>query len=94
MTFLSLQCNMYNSQVPVDVSLVLNINPWKPPYSIYALQKVWKDTDITVKSYTHSSIVGRVPIDFFSNTHSDANNVVNLTVIFKAGKPKLYILLI
>ncbi|XP_032667410.1 uncharacterized protein LOC116842383 isoform X2 [Odontomachus brunneus] len=72
------------SEVPVEVNLVLNINPWKPPYSVYALQKIWKDTNILVKSYTHSSIVGRVPIDFSSSIHSDANNVVNLTVIFKA----------
>ncbi|XP_014482958.1 PREDICTED: probable aminoacyl tRNA synthase complex-interacting multifunctional protein 2 isoform X2 [Dinoponera quadriceps] len=72
------------SQVPVQVSLVLNVNPWKPPFSIYALQKLWKDTNITVKSYTHSTIIGRVPIDFPNSTHPDVNNVVNLTVIFKA----------
>ncbi|XP_011139694.1 probable aminoacyl tRNA synthase complex-interacting multifunctional protein 2 isoform X2 [Harpegnathos saltator] len=72
------------SQEPIEVSLVLNINPWKPPYSIYALQKLWKDTNIIVKSYVHSTIVGRVPIDFSSNTHPGVNNVVNLNIIFKA----------
>lgn len=72
------------SQVPVEINLVLNINPWKPPYSIYALQKLWKDTNITVKSYTHSSIIGRVPINFTDSINPGINNVVNLTVIFKA----------
>lgn len=72
-------------QKPVFVELVLSVNPSKPPYSILALQKLWKDTNFRVKSYIHSTISGQVPIVFPQTTKGTAN-VIELTLIWKKGK--------
>lgn len=72
-------------QKPVFVQLLLNVNPSKPPYSILALQKLWKDTNFRVKSYIHSTVSGQIPIVFPQITKSTAN-VIELTLIWKEGK--------
>ncbi|KAL0125666.1 hypothetical protein PUN28_004622 [Cardiocondyla obscurior] len=69
-------------QKPVSLELVLNVNPSKPPYSILALQKLWKDTSFRVKSYIHSTINDQIPI-VFPYTTKCATNTVELTLIWK-----------
>jgi aminoacyl tRNA synthase complex-interacting multifunctional protein 2 len=75
-------------QKPVVIKLVLNVNPKKPPYSILALQKLWKDTNIKVTSYIHSTTTAQAPITFPEITTS-ATNVVEITLIWKEGKIKV-----
>ncbi|XP_011164543.2 aminoacyl tRNA synthase complex-interacting multifunctional protein 2 isoform X2 [Solenopsis invicta] len=67
---------------PVVIKLVLNVNPRKPPYSILALQKLWKDTNIKVTPYIHSNTTAQVPITFPEITTS-ATNIVEITLIWK-----------
>ncbi|XP_011866668.1 PREDICTED: aminoacyl tRNA synthase complex-interacting multifunctional protein 2-like isoform X2 [Vollenhovia emeryi] len=69
-------------QKPVSIKLVINVNPRKPPYSILALQKLWKDTSFRVISYLHSTTSGPIPIVFPQTTGCTAN-VLELTLIWK-----------
>jgi len=71
-------------QKPVVIQLVLNVNPRKPPYSILALQKLWKDTNIKVISYIHSTMKEQIPIVFPKIIRS--TNIIELTLIWKDGE--------
>ncbi|CAL7947535.1 unnamed protein product [Xylocopa violacea] len=71
------------TQEAVNESLIINVNPKRPPYSISALQKVWKDTDINVQTYVHSSIDKEGSISYQSSTCSSRKNVINLSLIWK-----------
>ncbi|XP_053987381.1 probable aminoacyl tRNA synthase complex-interacting multifunctional protein 2 isoform X2 [Hylaeus volcanicus] len=73
----------HKTQDPVSINLIVNVNPKRPPYFISALQKVWKDTDITVQTYVHSSIGGDVPTVHQETKGSPRNNLVNLSLIWK-----------
>ncbi|XP_076627154.1 aminoacyl tRNA synthase complex-interacting multifunctional protein 2 isoform X1 [Colletes latitarsis] len=70
-------------QEPVSINLITNVNPKRPPYFISALQKVWKDTDIKVQTYVHSSIIGEVPTVHQETNNSPKNYVINLSLIWK-----------
>ncbi|XP_076233094.1 putative aminoacyl tRNA synthase complex-interacting multifunctional protein 2 isoform X2 [Calliopsis andreniformis] len=74
-------CSM--SQEPINVNLIINANPEKPPYSILALQRLWQDTDIKVQTFVHSSVSKEGPTVHHSTTSSPNSNVVNLTLIWK-----------
>ena len=76
--------------MPINVNLIVNVNPKRPPYFISALQKLWKDTDIKVKTYVHSSVNEGGSIIYESVPSSSKNNVINLSLIWKDGKNKLY----
>ncbi|CAK9809729.1 Aminoacyl tRNA synthase complex-interacting multifunctional protein 2 [Anthophora plagiata] len=67
----------------INVNLIINVNPKRPPYFISALQKLWKDTDIKVQTYVHSSVNKKGPISYQSTTTCSRNNVINLSVIWK-----------
>ncbi|KAK9296377.1 hypothetical protein QLX08_009594 [Tetragonisca angustula] len=71
------------SQVPINVNLIVNVNPKRPPYFISALQKLWKDTDIKVQTYVHSSVNEGGSIIYESVPSSSKNNVINLSLIWK-----------
>ncbi|XP_060813280.1 uncharacterized protein LOC132905708 isoform X1 [Bombus pascuorum] len=71
------------SQEPINVNLIINVNPKRQPYFISALQKLWKDTDIKVQTYVHSSINKEVSVNYESTTSSSKNNIVNLSLIWK-----------
>lgn len=68
------------------MNLIINVNPKRQPYFISALQKLWKDTDIKVQTYVHSSINKEVSVNYESTTSSSKNNIINLSVIWKNGK--------
>ncbi|XP_071644529.1 probable aminoacyl tRNA synthase complex-interacting multifunctional protein 2 isoform X1 [Temnothorax longispinosus] len=74
--------DLVSVQKPIFVDLVLNVNPSKPPYSLLALQKLWKDTNFKVKAYTHSTTKGQIPIVFPETTNNIAN-IVDVTLIWK-----------
>lgn len=79
-------------QKPVHAKIVIYVNPCKPPYSILALQRLWKDTRITVSSYLHSTATAPIPLIFRDTPISDIEsniNVLELTLIWKDGKIKL-----
>lgn len=67
---------------------MLHVNPNKPPYSILALQQLWKDTSIRVSSYLHSTAPRPIPLIFPITTKSSKSNILELTVIWKDGKIK------
>lgn len=68
------------------MNLIINVNPKRQPYFISALQKLWKDTDIKVQTYVHSSINKEVSVNYESTTSSSKNNIINLSLIWKNGK--------
>ncbi|KOC63810.1 Aminoacyl tRNA synthase complex-interacting multifunctional protein 2 [Habropoda laboriosa] len=70
-------------QETIDVNLIINVNPKRPPYFISALQKIWTDTDIKVQTYVHSSVSQEGPISYQSTTTSSRKNIINLSVIWK-----------
>ncbi|XP_011691668.1 PREDICTED: aminoacyl tRNA synthase complex-interacting multifunctional protein 2-like isoform X2 [Wasmannia auropunctata] len=74
--------NIAPVQKPVVVKLVVHANPRKPPYSILALQKLWRDTNIEVTSYTHSTLKDQISI-VFPKTVRSSINVIELTLIWK-----------
>ncbi|CAK9823194.1 Probable aminoacyl tRNA synthase complex-interacting multifunctional protein 2 [Anthophora retusa] len=67
----------------INVNLIINVNPKRPPHFISALQKLWKDTDIKVQTYIHSSVSKEGSISYQSTTTCSRNNVINLSVIWK-----------
>lgn len=75
--------NSNENQEPININLIINVNPKRPPYFISALQKVWKDTDFNVQTYVHSSISEGGPTVHQQITSSPKNNVINLSLIWK-----------
>ncbi|XP_017759473.1 PREDICTED: probable aminoacyl tRNA synthase complex-interacting multifunctional protein 2 [Eufriesea mexicana] len=71
------------SQELVNVKLIINVNPKRPPYFISALQKMWKDTDIKVQTYVHSSVSKGGSVNYLSTTTSSKNNIIDLFLIWK-----------
>ncbi|XP_012254813.2 aminoacyl tRNA synthase complex-interacting multifunctional protein 2 isoform X1 [Athalia rosae] len=71
-------------QERVDIDFVVNANPCRPPFSILALQKLWKDTDINISSHIHSSLSTQTP-QFPSEpkNFNSTNNRIDLTLIWK-----------
>lgn len=70
----------------INVNLIVNVNPKKPPYSILALPKVWNDINIKLQSYVHSSVIGTVPEIYICDINPPKPNVINLFLIWKEGK--------
>ncbi|KAG7208957.1 hypothetical protein KM043_015127 [Ampulex compressa] len=71
---------------PVNLNLIINVNPTRPPYSLLALRKIWKDTDVKVQAYVHSSIATEVPKIQGSDTNTPGNNTLDLCLIWKEVK--------
>ncbi|KAG6795678.1 aminoacyl tRNA synthase complex-interacting multifunctional protein 2 isoform X1 [Apis mellifera caucasica] len=71
------------NQKAVNVNLIINVNPKRPPYFISALQNLWEDTDIKVQTYVHSSINKEGSFVYQSTTNSPKNNIINLSLIWK-----------
>ncbi|KYM95646.1 PREDICTED: aminoacyl tRNA synthase complex-interacting multifunctional protein 2-like isoform X2 [Cyphomyrmex costatus] len=69
-------------QKPIVNHLVLNVNPKKPPYSILALQKLWKDTHFNVISHIHSTTKDDIPI-VFPKWILSSKKAIQLTLIWK-----------
>ncbi|KAL2749118.1 putative aminoacyl tRNA synthase complex-interacting multifunctional protein 2 isoform X1 [Vespula maculifrons] len=67
----------------INVNLIVNVNPKKPPYSILALPKVWNDINIKLQSYVHSSVIGTVPKIYICDINPPKPNVINLFLIWK-----------
>ncbi|XP_076674865.1 putative aminoacyl tRNA synthase complex-interacting multifunctional protein 2 isoform X2 [Andrena cerasifolii] len=68
---------------PVNVKLIINANPKKPPYSISAMQKLWEDVDIKVETHVHSSISEEGPVVHRSVSSYPNSNIINLLLIWK-----------
>ncbi|XP_043500255.1 aminoacyl tRNA synthase complex-interacting multifunctional protein 2 isoform X2 [Polistes fuscatus] len=75
--------NVCHKSESITVNLIINANPKKPPYSIVALPKVWKDTNIKLQLYTHSSVIGDVPELYICDINSTKPNLINLCLIWK-----------
>ncbi|XP_046838414.1 probable aminoacyl tRNA synthase complex-interacting multifunctional protein 2 isoform X1 [Vespa crabro] len=75
--------DVYYEPKSINVNLIINVNPKKPPYSILALQKVWNDISIKLESYVHSSVIGNVPEIYICDIHPPKPNVINLFLIWK-----------
>lgn len=73
-------------QDPVNVNLIINVNPKRPPYSVRALQRVWKDSEINVQTYIHSSVSEGGPVPCQMVKDGSRNNVINLSLIWKDVK--------
>ncbi|XP_006608527.1 aminoacyl tRNA synthase complex-interacting multifunctional protein 2-like isoform X5 [Apis dorsata] len=71
------------NQKTVNVNLIINVNPKRPPYFISALQNLWEDTDIKVQTYVHSSLNKEGSFIYQSITNSPKNNIINLSLIWK-----------
>jgi zona occludens toxin (predicted ATPase) len=71
---------------------LIKANPLRKPYLLYALQKLWKDTDIRIQTYKHSTIKQDIPDCFPPNIICTTKNVVNITMIWKKGKVKIILL--
>lgn len=78
--------DIYYEPKSINVNLIINVNPKKPPYSILALQKVWNDISIKLQSYVHSSVIGNVPEISICDINPPKPNVINLFLIWKEGK--------
>lgn len=71
------------SQKAVNVNLIINVNPKRSLYCISALQKLWKDTEIKVQTYVHSSVSKEGSISYQSTISSSKSNIINLSLIWK-----------
>ncbi|KYQ47415.1 putative aminoacyl tRNA synthase complex-interacting multifunctional protein 2 [Trachymyrmex zeteki] len=69
-------------QKPIISHLVLNVNPRKPPYSILALQKLWKDIHFNVISHIHSTMKDEIPI-IFPKRILPSKKAIQLILIWK-----------
>lgn len=78
--------DIYYEPKSINVNLIINVNPKKPPYSILALQKVWNDISIKLQSCVHSSVIGNVPEICICDINPPKPNVINLFLIWKEGK--------
>ncbi|XP_015116669.1 probable aminoacyl tRNA synthase complex-interacting multifunctional protein 2 isoform X2 [Diachasma alloeum] len=67
---------------PVNVDLVLNVNPESPSYSVLALRKVWSDVDFRIEPFQHSSVKGSIP-QGFERSRGCEESVVNISFIWK-----------
>jgi len=68
---------------------LIKANPLRKPYFLYALQKLWEDTDIRIQTYKHSTIKQEIPDCFPVTMICTTKNVINITMIWKKGKVKL-----
>ncbi|XP_017880816.1 uncharacterized protein LOC108625364 isoform X2 [Ceratina calcarata] len=73
-------------QDPVNVNLIINVNPKRPPYSVRALQRVWRDSQINVQTYIHSSVSEEGPVCYQTAKDASRNNVINVSLIWKDVK--------
>ncbi|XP_018057305.1 PREDICTED: aminoacyl tRNA synthase complex-interacting multifunctional protein 2-like isoform X1 [Atta colombica] len=70
-------------QKSVISHVVLNVNPRKPPYSILALQKLWKDIQFNVTLHTHSTMKDEIPIIFPKQIFPSTKAAQFITLIWK-----------
>ncbi|KAG5337834.1 AIMP2 protein, partial [Acromyrmex heyeri] len=75
--------NSVEVQKPVISHVVLNVNPRKPPYSILALQKLWKDIQFNVTSHTHSTMKDEILIIFPKRILPSTKAAQFITLIWK-----------
>ncbi|XP_063972781.1 probable aminoacyl tRNA synthase complex-interacting multifunctional protein 2 isoform X2 [Diachasmimorpha longicaudata] len=67
---------------PLNIDLVLNVNPESPSYSLLALGKLWSDVDFRIEPFTHSSVKGRIPPGF-ERRRGCGDTIVNISLIWK-----------
>ncbi|XP_051172893.1 aminoacyl tRNA synthase complex-interacting multifunctional protein 2 isoform X2 [Leptopilina boulardi] len=69
---------------PVTIDIILNANPKKPPFSILALSKIWKDSSFQIQTHVHSSIIENVPEFLLTkNEENIQKNCINLRLIWR-----------
>lgn len=74
---------LQKSEKQVKIDLIVHANPWRPPFSILALQKLWKNAVFKLTSHVHCTADEAMPALFPSNSHLVANNVINILLIWK-----------
>ncbi|XP_072747488.1 aminoacyl tRNA synthase complex-interacting multifunctional protein 2 isoform X2 [Anoplolepis gracilipes] len=81
-------------QEPVTITITLYADPNYPPYSILALQKIWKDVDTRVTSYQHCSIrpLIQLPLLFKKTINCTANTIIDISLIWKRTEEVLIII--
>ncbi|XP_066595116.1 probable aminoacyl tRNA synthase complex-interacting multifunctional protein 2 isoform X2 [Prorops nasuta] len=76
-------CLRQNSQELLNISIVINANPTRPPYSLLILQKIWPNLVIQIQTHTHSSINTKVPKQFEKTDLLNERNNIHITLIWK-----------
>lgn len=69
--------------------MIVYANPGSPPYSILALQRIWKDTEFKVETHRHSSVPNAETKSFeeklLAGANSGALHRIDLKLIWKDG---------
>ncbi|OXU30254.1 hypothetical protein TSAR_014299 [Trichomalopsis sarcophagae] len=74
-------------EAPIHAEIIVSANPNSPPYSILALQRLWKDTKFNVEVHRHSTVSDATTQAFeeklLSDASKDAVHSIDVTLIWK-----------
>ncbi|XP_001605106.1 aminoacyl tRNA synthase complex-interacting multifunctional protein 2 isoform X2 [Nasonia vitripennis] len=74
-------------EAPIRAEIIVSANPNSPPYSILALQRLWKDTKFNVEVHRHSTVSDATTQAFeeklLSDASKDAVHSIDVTLIWK-----------
>lgn len=84
--YIYIHIHIYNLQKTVYIDLMMSVNPKVPPYSIFALHRFLKDTDVVISQDCNLPINSHKVLPYPVNSPSDKNNVINLMLTWSEGK--------